>query len=239
MSSPSGSSEVELPREPSSSSSAELPRDHSSSSREIELPPSPPSSSSSSPLPSPFKDVFASLPASGPTTHAHIFELSDYSSSSNENQRDADRTISLQDAVVTILFHISPDTLESFLSPRVHTFKAIFGKKGTQLVIWRKGLEVFIGTFTRHTALKVFGFDHVVGLLIGYDGSWHLKATTGNAFSAPKWPDIWLGKFEGYAGMGRMSVEVEEEDMARRAGRLAEQILEERFWMMEPEVTMG
>lgn len=107
MASPSGSSEVELPREPSSSSSVELPSDPSSSSREIEVPPSPPSSSSSSPLPSPFKDVFASLPASGPTTHAHIFELSDYAGSSAKKQSDADRTISLQDAVVTILFHTS------------------------------------------------------------------------------------------------------------------------------------
>lgn len=39
--------------------------------------------------------------------------------------------------------------------------------------------------------------------------------------------------------MGRMSVEHEEEGMARRAGRLAEQMLEGRFWMMEADVRMS
>ena len=52
--------------------------------------------------------------------------------------------VKLQDAIVTTLFCVSPDTLKFFLSPTVNTFKAIFGKKDMQLVVWRKGLEVFV-----------------------------------------------------------------------------------------------
>ena len=55
-----------------------------------------------------------------------------------------DGMIKLQDAIVTTLFRVSPETLASFLSPTVNTFKAVFGKKDVQLVIWRKGLEVFV-----------------------------------------------------------------------------------------------
>ena len=86
-----------------------------------------------------YTNDYENLPASGPTSHAHIINLGDYASLVKE-----DGIVSLQDAIVTTLFKASPDTLKSFLSPTVNTFKAMFGNKDVQLVIWRKGLEVFV-----------------------------------------------------------------------------------------------
>jgi hypothetical protein len=86
-----------------------------------------------------FLDEYETLPASGPSTHAHIIDLGSYAENAKE-----DGMVKLQDAIVTTLFCTSAETLKDFLSPTVNTFKAIFGKKGVQLVIWRKGLEVFV-----------------------------------------------------------------------------------------------
>lgn len=86
-----------------------------------------------------FVDEYESLPASGPSSHAHIIDLGGYVEKAKE-----DGMVKLQDAIVTTLFCTSAETLKNFLSPTVNTFKGIFGKKGIQLVIWRKGLEVFV-----------------------------------------------------------------------------------------------
>jgi hypothetical protein len=84
-------------------------------------------------------DDYMDLPANGPPNHAHVIDLGEYTCLDK-----GEGMVKLQDAVVTILFSISLETLKSFLSPTVNTFKAIFGKKDVQLVIWRKGLEVFV-----------------------------------------------------------------------------------------------
>jgi hypothetical protein len=86
-----------------------------------------------------YTDDFETLPSSGPNSHAHIIDLGEYATSMKE-----DGALKLQDAVVTTLFNVSPATLKSFVSPTVNTFKAVFGKKDVQMVIWRKGLEVFV-----------------------------------------------------------------------------------------------
>jgi len=86
-----------------------------------------------------YMDDFETLPSSGPASHAHILDLGEYAASMKEGG-----ALKLQDAVVTALYNVSPATLKSFVSPTVNTFKAVFGKKNVQLVIWRKGLEVFV-----------------------------------------------------------------------------------------------
>jgi len=86
-----------------------------------------------------YTDDFETLPSSGPTSHAHILDLDEYAAFMKE-----DGALKLQDAVVTALFNISAETLKAFVSPTVNTFKVVFGKKDVQLVIWRKGLEVFV-----------------------------------------------------------------------------------------------
>ena len=63
--------------------------------------------------------------------------------------------------------------------------------------------------------MKLYRFEHVAGFLIGYDESWHLKVTASNAYSAPKWPDVWAGKFECHGGVAKMTIENEEVIMCR------------------------
>jgi hypothetical protein len=88
-----------------------------------------------------YTNDYKTLPASGPDTHAHIIDLNEY-----EDVVKEDGMVKLQDAIVTTLYSVSPETLISFLSPTVNTFKAVFGKKDIQLVIWRRGLEVFVSS---------------------------------------------------------------------------------------------
>jgi hypothetical protein len=76
----------------------------------------------------------------------------------------------------------------------------------------------------------------LAGFLIGYDGSWHIKLTAGNAYSNPKWPEVWSGKFESYGGVAKMTVEVEELDMVKRASELADSMLKNRFWELKTDV---
>lgn len=95
-----------------------------------------------------YTDDYETLPSSAPTTHAHIVDLGEYVSHYKE-----DGMVKLQDAVVTTLYSISPDTLRSFLSPTINTFKAVFGKKDIQLIIWRKGLEVLVSCCTNMSKL--------------------------------------------------------------------------------------
>ncbi|KAF2028070.1 hypothetical protein EK21DRAFT_114272 [Setomelanomma holmii] len=178
-----------------------------------------------------YTDEYETLPATGPTNHAHIIDLGEYAQRAKE-----DGNLKLQDAVATTLYSVSPDMLKSFLSPTIHTAKIVFGKKDVQLVIWRKGLEVFVGTFESHTSMKTFRFEHVAGFLIGYDGSWHLKVTASNAYSSPKWPDVWAGKFEDRGGVTKMSVECDEEGMGKQASSLAESMLAMRYWQAKVDI---
>jgi hypothetical protein len=165
-----------------------------------------------------------------------------------------EETTALQKAVATTLFHMSPETVQSFLSPTVANFKAIF-KRDKQLIIWRKGNLIFvrlctayiyilntppqhiltltkIGIFEHHTLMKVYGFEHLAGLAIGYDGSWHVIKSAGNAFCEPKLADAWAGKYRCLGGVDEMVVEYEDMvvEKARRVSMLAESMLEGRFW---------
>lgn len=95
-----------------------------------------------------------------------------------------------------------------------------------------------MGTCAHHSSLKIFQFEHVAGFLIGYDGSWHLKVTAGGACSNNKWPDVWAGKFDSYAGIATMSVEGDEEGMAKRAWLLADLMLSKKYWELKSDIKM-
>ena len=84
--------------------------------------------------------------------------------------------------------------------------------------------------------MKSFGFEHVAGLLIGYDGSWNLKLTVVNAFSSTKWTEIWCGDFECYGGVTKMVVDREEQAMQGRASTLAEALLSGKFWECKADI---
>ncbi|KAH8643267.1 hypothetical protein IG631_00730 [Alternaria alternata] len=86
--------------------------------------------------------------------------------------------------------------------------------------------------------MKLYRFEHVAGFLIGYDGSWHLKVTASNAYSAPKWPDVWAGKFECHGGVAKMTIENEEMNMAKRASILASTVISGRYWELKTDIKM-
>ncbi|KAH6616698.1 hypothetical protein C7974DRAFT_442501 [Boeremia exigua] len=138
--------------------------------------------------------------------------------------------LQLQEAVATVLFTASPETLMSFVDPMVHNFKAVF-KSDKQLVIWRKGNAVFIGTFEHHPSMKVFGFEHLVGVAIGYDGSWRVIKSSGNAFCESRWSEVWSGKYRCFGGANRMVAEYEDmvAEKGQRAAMLAAKILDGGF----------
>ncbi|RMZ71687.1 hypothetical protein GMOD_00006829 [Pyrenophora seminiperda CCB06] len=169
-----------------------------------------------------YTDAFPTLPSTGPPTHAHILNLNNYASSAKQV------TIKLQDAIATTLFNISPATLEDFVNPTVNTFKAIFGKKDVQLVIWRKGIEVF-----------VYRFERVAGCLIGYDGAWHLKTTLTNGYAAVKWSDVWNGKFECQGGVAKMRVDYEEVGRERSAEALGAVVIVGKYWELKTVIKMS
>ena len=87
-----------------------------------------------------------------------------------------------------------------------------------------------------HATMQSFGFEHVAGLLIGYDGSWYLKTTVCNAFASTKWTEVWKGDFECYGGVAKMVVDKNELAMQRRASMLADSLLVGRFWECKVDV---
>ncbi|EUC47133.1 hypothetical protein COCMIDRAFT_50746, partial [Bipolaris oryzae ATCC 44560] len=170
-----------------------------------------------------YTTAFPSLPPTTPATHAHIINL-----------QSPPPTPTLQDTLVTTLYHTSPATLSHFLDPTVHTFKQVLGKSDIKLVIWRKGVEVFIGMFENHTQLKTFRFLHLAGLLVGYDGSWRVTCVAVNAYCATRWSDVWAGKFECKGGVDVMRVYrddgEEEEGVERGVREMAEKVMAGKFW---------
>jgi hypothetical protein len=120
----------------------DMPNHTEPTAMDIDLPTSPTKSDFSASSDSSqvsYTDDFETMPSNGPASHAHIIDLGEYATVVKE-----EGALKLQDAVVTTLFNVSPATLKSFVRPTVNTFKAVFGKKDVQLVIWRKGLEVFV-----------------------------------------------------------------------------------------------
>ncbi|KAJ6194446.1 hypothetical protein J3E72DRAFT_199846 [Bipolaris maydis] len=167
-----------------------------------------------------YTTAFPTLPPATPQTHAHILNL-----------LSPPAHPTLQDTLVTTLYHASPSTLSRFLDPTVHTFKQVLGKGDIKLVIWRKGVEVFIGMFENHTQLKVFRFPWLAGLLVGYDGCWRVTCVAANAYAATRWSDVWVGKFECRGGVEKMRVwSGDEEGVEMGVREMGGKVLGGRFW---------
>jgi hypothetical protein len=97
---------------------------------DIDCPISPTASDSSTLSTVSYTDSYASLLSNGPTNHAHIIDLGYYSDLA---KNDGMLNCKLQDAAVTTLYNISPETLKTFLIPTINTFKAVFGKRTSSL----------------------------------------------------------------------------------------------------------
>lgn len=90
----------------------------------------------------PVVDSLESLPPNSFKQQAHNIDL-DVFIKCNEQEG----VVELRNAVATTLQLVSAEMLRSFFSPTVHTFKVIFkgDPDSKRLVIWRKGIEVFVG----------------------------------------------------------------------------------------------
>jgi hypothetical protein len=95
-------------------------------------------------LPVEFTDCFKRLPASAPADHAHLVDLSKYHPDMEEESYD----VKVWDAVCTMLFNISTETLNDFLDPNVRTFQLIQefdeGMSRAKLVIWRQSNKTLV-----------------------------------------------------------------------------------------------
>jgi hypothetical protein len=88
-----------------------------------------------------FTNSFEGLPASASPEHAHIINLRSYIPDYDVGQYD----IKIWDALATMLFKISKDTLSNFLDPGNKTFK--LSQKlytDSNFLVWRRENEVLV-----------------------------------------------------------------------------------------------
>ena len=141
----------------------------SSANSDSTLPSEPPSPTKSTKSQTLFTDTFECLPSTGFEKQAHIIDVDALT-----KHAEHEGTLQLQDAVATTLYLASPETLRSFLSPTTHTFKVLFkGDRGDkQLVIWRKGVEVFVGTPSSNPTHTLIPADRYIHASHYYEVLW-------------------------------------------------------------------
>ncbi|EMD89138.1 hypothetical protein COCC4DRAFT_23625 [Bipolaris maydis ATCC 48331] len=86
-----------------------------------------------------FLTTFAPLPATAPSSHAHI--IKDLARGTSKPR--------LQDAIVTLLYNISFSTLTTFLDPDIKEFRLIQTRRrgrdaGEQLIVMKRGCKVIV-----------------------------------------------------------------------------------------------
>jgi hypothetical protein len=85
-----------------------------------------------------FLNTFAALPATTPANHAHIVDIGKAGKS----------PAMLQDAVATMLYNISPETLTAFLKPDITSFTLLQKRKDPELsdkfITMKKGCKVLV-----------------------------------------------------------------------------------------------
>jgi hypothetical protein len=89
-----------------------------------------------------FFNTFAALPATAPANHAHIIDFGKTGTS----------PAMLQDAVVTLLYSISPETLTAFLKPDITSFRLLQKHKDPKhvdkFIVMKKGSKVLVSVLT-------------------------------------------------------------------------------------------
>jgi hypothetical protein len=91
-----------------------------------------------------FTDCLKRLPATAPVNHAHIIDLNSYKLEMEDEGYD----VKVWDAVMTMLFNISEQTINDFLDSKIKTFQLVQEFDGssssTKLVIWRQGGQALV-----------------------------------------------------------------------------------------------
>ncbi|KAJ4992990.1 hypothetical protein SVAN01_01342 [Stagonosporopsis vannaccii] len=79
--------------------------------------------------------------------------------------------------------------------------------------------------------MKAFGFSRLVGVAIGYGGSWWILEGAGNALCEWKWSEVSMEKYRCYRGVERMVIEGEDMEVERgqRAAMSSADVFEGRF----------
>jgi hypothetical protein len=96
-----------------------------------------------------FTDEYKALPADGPASHPHIVDVEEFKGA------EILPPAKVWDAIATMLFKISPDTLKKFLDPTVKEFKLVTKETAhtgfyADLVIWKRGQSVVVSERGSH-----------------------------------------------------------------------------------------
>ncbi|KAF1947677.1 hypothetical protein EJ02DRAFT_315747, partial [Clathrospora elynae] len=107
-----------------------------------------------------------------PHGHAHLIDLTSFKPYDFDGEEGYD--LKLPDAVATMLFNISKDTMELFLNARVKTFEMIqelnANRSKMKLVIWRQGAQVLLSF--------QLTWDNIIRCIINFHGTWDMTPAT-------------------------------------------------------------
>ncbi|KAF2655888.1 hypothetical protein K491DRAFT_570814, partial [Lophiostoma macrostomum CBS 122681] len=153
-----------------------------------------------------FTDEYEPLPSTGPPDRPHIIEIAglkgyDYEDDDGLWRVNHPRQVMIWDVIATVLFKISPGTLEQFLNPEVEYFKLMcgpFDKGGCDFIIWRKNQEVLVGhyvdlVFHKNPARRYdcLEWDYLVRCDVGDDGAWKLKRAAFCHYTPRNMESVW------------------------------------------------
>ncbi|KAI4927773.1 hypothetical protein J4E85_006285 [Alternaria conjuncta] len=181
-------------------------------------------------LTAPFLNVYERLPAHSPSTHAHIIDAGPFREVLIESEEEYD--LKIQDAVATMLFKISKDTLDTFLSGVTDSFKLVQScerRSNWQLIIWRQGTQVLIGQFIDNEKEDYLEWGNLVRCTINYDGSWGLDSVSHGRVTEREYKQAYF-ETSMYIGTSRELGAGDEKEMAEYASTLSDYIIMERCW---------
>ncbi|KAJ4377853.1 hypothetical protein N0V83_000683 [Neocucurbitaria cava] len=191
-----------------------------------------------------FLNGYEELPATAPVDHARIIHLPTFMPADGEFRSN----IKLQDAIVTMLYNISPTTLEAFMNaPTVPgSFRLVQentdGSSDDKLLLIRKSDYVMVGRFRELSipAGEVYEFDHLARLSIANDGRWKLLHAVYRTYFRRDWDLVWSG-FSVSAGeeLDRDTIlEPKEEERMAYGVNLAEHMMVNKLWDASHSITI-
>lgn len=158
-----------------------------------------------------FFNVFPALPSTAGTNHPRIVNVATCNKNGGQNIN-----VKLPHAVVTMLHHISTDTLVQFLDSKRPYFRLVQEWKGPndsdKLVIAKQDNDVMVhtshahtstssqdsdslqvGIFTEDDAKDHFAFGYLIRYAITKDGSWDMYYGSYRDYFRRNWDDVLAG----------------------------------------------
>ncbi|EMD60910.1 hypothetical protein COCSADRAFT_163328 [Bipolaris sorokiniana ND90Pr] len=172
-----------------------------------------------------FLTTFAPLPATTPSSHAHI--INDFARGTS--------TPHLQDAIVTLLYNVSPSTLSTFLEPDIKEFRLVQTRRqgrdaGEELIVMKRSRKVIVGLATHSPDLfDTLEFDNLVRLEINAEGAWKVMYASYRDYFCDSWDDVWDGRTVN-RGWDCLSLRAWVEDKRLESRKQLEILAEELMW---------